>query len=440
MNLAVQSVIKSLSESAKVFRDSAEGPIDDKTEAYLQALESDPIELCRASITACRSSGLRKEGLRKIIADGNGLGRFRLPGPNGQRYTIPEVELLRDAVVEYAFRNRDAQIPVLSHQQYEALQDIVTVLSIPHSAQELLSAEKTPTLALAFPVFESVIQTWEQLAQKIPELGYAIGCGIHKIREYVSRTQQARVHTLAMVVNPALKLEWITQHWSPYDRHHAYEVVRDEMLSLQNEEYTRMLSDHHSPANQAARAQNSGYLRVMNIGESLQRASESFSTPSGSIQEPNSSNSPMLATSVNALPPLVHGRLAPTPAEIRAHNLGAVEFELNQYIAKGTLPMEAMGDIDLAAYWRAHQHIYPLLYRIAMDVLPIQASSVSSERAFSSSKMTCTRERNRLSVSTMEALQVLKHALQRRRRDSAESETKTLDLVSHVFESLELDD
>ncbi|KAG8701981.1 hypothetical protein FRC11_011772, partial [Ceratobasidium sp. 423] len=129
-----------------------------------------------------------------------------------------------------------------------------------------------------------------------------------------------------------------------------------------------------------------------------------------------------------------------TPAEICAHNLGTVEFELNQYIAKGTLPMEAMGDIDLAAYWRAHQHIYPLLYRIAMDVLPIQASSVLSEHAFSLSKMTCTQEQNCLSVSMMEALQVLKHALQCCHRDSAESETKTLDLVSHVFESLELDD
>lgn len=81
-----------------------------------------------------------------------------------------------------------------------------------------------------------------------------------------------------------------------------------------------------------------------------------------------------------------------------------------------------------------------LLYRIAMDVLPVQASSVSSERVFSSSKMTCTAERNRLSVQTMEALQVLKHALDQRRRDSPESEVKTLDFVSRAFESLELKD
>lgn len=52
--------------------------------------------------------------------------------------------------------------------------------------------------------------------------------------------------------------------------------------------------------------------------------------------------------------------------------------------------------------------IYPLLFRIALDVLPVQASSVSSERVFSSSKETCTKRRNRLSPVLVEALQHLK--------------------------------
>jgi hypothetical protein len=65
---------------------------------------------------------------------------------------------------------------------------------------------------------------------------------------------------------------------------------------------------------------------------------------------------------------------------------------------------------------------------LAMDVLPIQASSVSSERVFSSSKMTCTRERSRLSVEMIEALQVLKHSLKRRRIPGVD--TRTLDFMS----------
>ncbi|KAG8697387.1 hypothetical protein FRC09_007904 [Ceratobasidium sp. 395] len=100
-----------------------------------------------------------------------------------------------------------------------------------------------------------------------------------------------------------------------------------------------------------------------------------------------------------------------------------------------------MGAVELAEFWRDHQYTYPLLYQIAMDVLPVQASSVSSERVFSSSKLTCTAARNRITSENMEYLQVLKHALHRRRRGQGEDELNGLDLdfVSHKFENLALD-
>jgi hypothetical protein len=43
-----------------------------------------------------------------------------------------------------------------------------------------------------------------------------------------------------------------------------------------------------------------------------------------------------------------------------------------------------------------------------MDVLPAQASSVPSERIFSSSKETCTQRCNHISPTMLEALQILK--------------------------------
>ena len=55
------------------------------------------------------------------------------------------------------------------------------------------------------------------------------------------------------------------------------------------------------------------------------------------------------------------------------------------------------------------------MFRVAMDVLPAQASAVSCERMFSSSKETCTLRRNRLSPETLEALQVLKYSIKQRR-------------------------
>ena len=46
-----------------------------------------------------------------------------------------------------------------------------------------------------------------------------------------------------------------------------------------------------------------------------------------------------------------------------------------------------------------------------MDILPIQGSSVSCERVFSSAKETTTARRNRISPELMEALQMLKFSL-----------------------------
>ena len=52
--------------------------------------------------------------------------------------------------------------------------------------------------------------------------------------------------------------------------------------------------------------------------------------------------------------------------------------------------------------------MHPLLFPIALDVLPIQALAVPCERTFSSSKETCALRRSLLSASTLKVLQVLK--------------------------------
>jgi hypothetical protein len=49
-----------------------------------------------------------------------------------------------------------------------------------------------------------------------------------------------------------------------------------------------------------------------------------------------------------------------------------------------------------------------LLFPIALDILPVQASAVPCEQIFSSSKETCALRRSLLSASTLEVLQVLK--------------------------------
>jgi hAT family C-terminal dimerisation region len=62
-----------------------------------------------------------------------------------------------------------------------------------------------------------------------------------------------------------------------------------------------------------------------------------------------------------------------------------------------------------------NQDTFPTIFKFAMDILPIQASSVPCERVFSSSKETITARRNSLSPRLVEALQLLKYATKKNR-------------------------
>jgi hypothetical protein len=64
-----------------------------------------------------------------------------------------------------------------------------------------------------------------------------------------------------------------------------------------------------------------------------------------------------------------------------------------------------------------NEKTFPTLFTIAMNYLPIQASSVPSERVFSSSAETDTKKHNRIHPILMEALQMLKFALKKERLD-----------------------
>ena len=57
-----------------------------------------------------------------------------------------------------------------------------------------------------------------------------------------------------------------------------------------------------------------------------------------------------------------------------------------------------------------NHHIYPTLGRIALDVLPSQASSVPCERLFSSAKQVADDRRSRLGSTKFEQLQIMKFA------------------------------
>ena len=62
---------------------------------------------------------------------------------------------------------------------------------------------------------------------------------------------------------------------------------------------------------------------------------------------------------------------------------------------------------------------------MAMDILPIQGSSVPCERIFSSAKETITPRRNRLKPDIVEAVQIIKYSLKGQ-------DTIALDFTEHL--------
>jgi len=65
--------------------------------------------------------------------------------------------------------------------------------------------------------------------------------------------------------------------------------------------------------------------------------------------------------------------------------------------------------------FQANQLHYPTVFQLAMDIIPIQASSVPCERVFSSGKETMAPRRRQISAHLMESLQMLKFSIRKGR-------------------------
>jgi hypothetical protein len=134
-------------------------------------------------------------------------------------------------------------------------------------------------------------------------------------------------------------------------------------------------------------------------------------------------------------------------------NEQTVEQEYQAYITSPVSPKT----VDIIKFWEASNRsgllvvtntdglfqmsstVFPTLFAMAMDYLPIQASAVSCERVFSSSAGTDTKKRNRISPLLMEALQMLKYHLKKEKLNFTEGlllseEDKEKELIEDTAE------
>ncbi|OJA15396.1 hypothetical protein AZE42_11941 [Rhizopogon vesiculosus] len=148
VNLAVQLILKKIKDNPAVsVLASSEQP---DLRLYADALENDPA----------------------IIEAGNANGYWRGTLPDGED-KIPVLRLLRDCPTRWSstFKMIDRvlilypaiqsffqeiQISDITHlsidsKDIDVLRDIHQIIEVPHAAQELLAAERTPALSMALP-------------------------------------------------------------------------------------------------------------------------------------------------------------------------------------------------------------------------------------------------------------------------------------------------
>ncbi|GKD32392.1 zinc finger BED domain-containing protein RICESLEEPER 2 [Tanacetum coccineum] len=76
---------------------------------------------------------------------------------------------------------------------------------------------------------------------------------------------------------------------------------------------------------------------------------------------------------------------------------------------------------DVLGFWKEKETMYPVLSRMAMDIISVQASSVASESAFSTSGRVLSIRRTRLTPASLEMCMCLKDHLDAKERKQDKS-------------------
>lgn len=362
--------------------------------AYEEAIARDPIALARAVVRAIRSSGTRRDAFDDIIKFGNDEMWFK----DGEKVVrLDRLQLLRDVrtrwdsiykmlnrlrelrpAVDYFLalpNNHDLAKYKISPQEWQAMQDVEVILSIPHKVQQVMSGESNPILSGAIPAFETFMSAWEKFSQGNPHLQHIVQPGLDWAYQYYAKMDRTRAYVVAMFLNPSIRMSWFNKHWDERYVTDARSKIQKTML-----EYREKAALCSIPSGLNANTGHSEIPAYMSLAVQY-GLSEEMDLGVSDASEPT------------------------------------IEHEYQAYITAPVSPKT----MNILKFWEVNGSSFPTLFAIAMDYLPIQASAVPCERVFSSSAETDTKRRNRISPITMEALQMFKYHYKKERLNFTEA-------------------
>jgi len=190
-----------------------------------------------------------------------------------------------------------------------------------------------------------------------------------KLNSYYERSAESDAHIMAMVLEPSTKMSYFNKNWSPDLVSKVENAVQVRFLERFN-----ALHQDHDPGTKPTHIRKGG-----KVHKSARR------------------------------------NLDDTDSEDDADDLEATVASPNAWMDEWRSYLNTNEDIpegmSIVRWWGVNGSRYPTWRSLARDYLAIMASSVSSERAFSSAGITICKRRNRLDGDIVEALQCLKALL-----------------------------
>ncbi|ESK92972.1 hypothetical protein Moror_8975 [Moniliophthora roreri MCA 2997] len=366
-------------------------PISDELKAdneYHKILEADIVTTAHTLVSDCHSSGQRRANFKTTIENGNKKGGFGDPPVILHVITLLQncttcwsstffmVNCVLEMIlaIDTFISDYQPDIPSLTTKEHKVLNDVRQCLLYSHSIQESVSSERTPMLHLVIPLYEDLYNIFKMLQDKYPKLSHALGTAMAKLNEYLKIAQQTKIYGLALAINPLYKFEYIHESdgWTTEGAARVKEDLCAVMLEYQSAkpdsepiEVPDVVQQHQiviittsGGSARAACAQQLCHAGIKNLKHELSGESTQALTPSVEVLQSN--------------------------AEAKA---------AQDRLAK-------------------NRKCFPLIWRIAMDILPAQVSAVPCKHVFSSSKQTDSCQCSNLSTKMIEILQILKYSYQ----------------------------
>ncbi|RXW11685.1 hypothetical protein EST38_g14171 [Candolleomyces aberdarensis] len=309
---------------------------------------------------------------------------------NSTHGMIGRAKILREAINRWVFETPEYEDLGLRKQDWEELETIHAVLEPFTTATLQLSSSRCPTIPFVLPIYDALEKHLSQIIgdtrRYSMSIRTAVSIGKSKLMKYKATAVTNHNYILGTVLHPYLRAEWF--------RKTVPQPAKKSNMSEQ--EHATQAASHR--ANQNATVQRVQTL-VQVVAEAYQNemASEALQ-PDPSESTSATQGGPNMLSASNSLASLCDFDFDIPAAPISVTPKQQLEDELRRYFSfEG-----GQGDLyNPLGWWKLHATSFPVLSRMARDILAIPATSVSVERTFSKSRRICTDLRSSLQAETI---------------------------------------